>query len=261
MLLIKNPWGHFRWQGKYSFGDTKNWTAQLKQALGYSNFTKDQGVFWMDFDSVIDWFTSLDINWNPELLLYRKSFFDHWQAKDMLGGNSLSLKDNPQYFIDFMADAAQTAAAGQTFVCWVVISKLLVMHKDGSAEDEENSKDYMALHVYKNKDKGQKVLEDRHCLKRSTYSPEQTTMLYLNLPSADHLQVENVLNLVLDQHKRERDLFYNIRVYSSVPFVTGRSGMSFKFKQEVIVPQFPGGGVPSSTIFYKNPQFMISTDR
>ena len=159
------------------------------------------------------------------------------------------------------ADAAQTAAAGQTFVCWVVISKLLVMHKDGSAEDEENSKDYMALHVYKNKDKGQKVLEDRHCLKRSTYSPEQTTMLYLNLPSADHLQVENVLNLVLDQHKRERDLFYNIRVYSSVPFVTGRSGMSFKFKQEVIVPQFPGGGVPSSTIFYKNPQFMISTDR
>ena len=95
MLLIKNPWGHFRWQGKYSHGDKQNWTPQLKQALGYDNFTKDQGVFWMDFDSVLDWFTSLDINWNPELLLYRKSFFDHWQAKDMLGGNSLSLKDNP----------------------------------------------------------------------------------------------------------------------------------------------------------------------
>ena len=59
----------------------------------------------MDFDSVLTWFDSLDINWNPDLLLYRKSFFDHWQAKDMLHVNSLSLKDNPQYFIDFVADA------------------------------------------------------------------------------------------------------------------------------------------------------------
>jgi len=25
MLLVKNPWGHFRWQGKYSHGDA-NWT-------------------------------------------------------------------------------------------------------------------------------------------------------------------------------------------------------------------------------------------
>ena len=25
MLLVKNPWGHFRWKGKWSYGD-KNWT-------------------------------------------------------------------------------------------------------------------------------------------------------------------------------------------------------------------------------------------
>lgn len=25
MLLIKNPWGHYSWKGKYSFGDS-NWT-------------------------------------------------------------------------------------------------------------------------------------------------------------------------------------------------------------------------------------------
>ena len=49
----------------------------------------------MDFDSVLTWFDSLDINWNPDLLLYRKSFFDHWQAKDMIHANCLSLKDNP----------------------------------------------------------------------------------------------------------------------------------------------------------------------
>jgi len=29
MLLIKNPWGHFSWKGKFAYGD-KNWTPELK---------------------------------------------------------------------------------------------------------------------------------------------------------------------------------------------------------------------------------------
>jgi len=51
------------------------------------------------------WFDSLDINWNPELLQYRKDFFDMWRASDMLQNNSLSLKENPQYCLAFVADA------------------------------------------------------------------------------------------------------------------------------------------------------------
>ena len=42
----------------------------------------------------------------------------------MTQSNSLSLKDNPQYCIDFMADAQQIAQAGQQFIAWIVISKL-----------------------------------------------------------------------------------------------------------------------------------------
>ena len=26
MLLIKNPWGHYRWKGRYSYDDKKSWT-------------------------------------------------------------------------------------------------------------------------------------------------------------------------------------------------------------------------------------------
>ncbi len=29
MLLVKNPWGHFGWKGKYSFGDAA-WTPELR---------------------------------------------------------------------------------------------------------------------------------------------------------------------------------------------------------------------------------------
>lgn len=117
------------------------------------------------------------------------------------------------------------------------------------------------MHVYNNPNKGQKVLEDRGCIKRATYSPEQTVMLYLKLNSAEHLTQQNVMNLVLDQHKRTRDLFYNVRVFSEVPFSVNRSSMNFKFSQEIIVPSCAGGGVPSSPLFYQNPQFFISCDR
>ena len=60
----------------------------------------------MDYQSVLTYFDSLDINWNPDLLQYRKSFFDLWKSADMNHSRTLSLKDNPQYCIDFMADQA-----------------------------------------------------------------------------------------------------------------------------------------------------------
>jgi len=94
-LLVKNPWGHTRWKGKYSYEDTRSWTPQLKQLFGYNNLKEDKGVFWIDFDSVVQWFDHLDLNWNPELLIYRKSFFDMWKAAEMNHTNSLSLKMNP----------------------------------------------------------------------------------------------------------------------------------------------------------------------
>jgi hypothetical protein len=72
------------------------------------------------------------------------------------------------------------------------------MHKDGSFEEEEKSSDYMAMHVFNNPNKGMKVLEDKSCLQRSVYSPEQTIMLYLQLDKSQNFNVGNVLNLVLD---------------------------------------------------------------
>ena len=72
----------------------------------------------------------------------------------MTQSNSLSLKDNPQYCIDFMADAQQIAQAGQQFIAWIVISKLQLVHTDGFTEEVEDAKDYIAMHVYNNSNKG-----------------------------------------------------------------------------------------------------------
>jgi calpain-7 len=258
-FLVKNPWGHFRWQGKYSYGDS-NWTPSLKAALGYDNFDEDKGVFWIEFASVMEFFDSLDINWNPDLLVYNKSFFDHWKAADMVNSNTFSIKDNPQYYINYMANESELATIGPNFISWVVISKLLITHPDGSHEDEEDSKDYLAMHCYPNNGKA-KVLEDRNCVKKSKYSSTQTIMLYLDLPSQTYLHPQKVLNLVLDQLDRKKDLYFNVRVFSNVAFEVGRAGLNYKFRQEILVPNTMGGGTANAPFFYKNPQFFIGADR
>jgi len=159
----------------------------------------------MDFDSVLSWFEGIAINWNPDLLLYRKSYFDHWTIENMLRYDSkVSLKENPQYYIKFCQPEGQQSIAqsGDTIIAWVVISKLLVMHKNGDFEIEENAKDYIAMHVYPNNEKGSKILTASNSLIRSHYSSEQSVMLYLEIKAAEYFNLNKVLNLVLDQLDR-----------------------------------------------------------
>lgn len=96
MLLVKNPWGHMCFKGKFSVNDTKNWTPELKQALKFEMLeNKDNGVFWIDLDTFCKVYERIYINWNPNLLIYRKSFFDLWKCADMSNGDYISVKTNP----------------------------------------------------------------------------------------------------------------------------------------------------------------------
>ena len=137
---------------------------------------------------------------------------------------------------------------------------MLVMHKDGSYEVEENAKYYIAMHVYPNGEKGTKVLTPINSLIRSHYSSEQTVMLYLKLKADEYFGINKVLNLVLDQMDRTQDLFYQVRVFSSYPFEMQRIGKQFSVSEKIQVPDCIGGGVPSSHHFYKNPQFLVCVD-
>lgn len=33
--MVKNPWTHLRWKGRYSENDTASWTAEMRAALAY----------------------------------------------------------------------------------------------------------------------------------------------------------------------------------------------------------------------------------
>ena len=73
MFLLKNPWSHLRWKGNFSELDTKNWTPEMCKILNYdpkSAQTFDNGVFWIDYDSLCHFFDVLYMNWNPALFTH-----------------------------------------------------------------------------------------------------------------------------------------------------------------------------------------------
>jgi len=74
---------------------------------------------------------------------------------------TVSLKNNPQYFIKFMPPA-NGAPVGESIHLWIMVSKLAGFYnKNGSLEDEEMSKDYIALHAYPSSQEGAKTLTDK----------------------------------------------------------------------------------------------------
>lgn len=42
MFLLKNPWTHLRWKGRYSERDLPSWTEDLKKALDYNPLDAQQ---------------------------------------------------------------------------------------------------------------------------------------------------------------------------------------------------------------------------
>lgn len=73
LVQLKNPWSHVRWRGNYSELDTKHWTPELRQTLNFDPTSAamfDNGVFWIDYDSILRFYDVFYLNWNPGLFSY-----------------------------------------------------------------------------------------------------------------------------------------------------------------------------------------------
>jgi calpain-7 len=102
MFQIKNPWSHLRWKGKFSEYDINNWTDELKKALDYDPKLAcniDNGVFWIDYESLCKFFDVFYLSWNPDLFSHTMCFHKKWSGSEGPVKDRYNLSENPQYVL------------------------------------------------------------------------------------------------------------------------------------------------------------------
>ncbi|EPB69965.1 calpain family cysteine protease [Ancylostoma ceylanicum] len=229
LLMVKNPWTHLRWKGRYSENDTISWTPALCRALDYdpsqakvkddgafessivltyslcftlsnSIVEMDLGVFWIDFESVCHFFDVFYVNWNPALFPFTYGIHATWDSCAGPVKDLYSVADNPQYCLE--VNNRTTSAV------WI----LLTRHITDIGDFAEN-KEYITVMVYKS---GKKI-----------YIPIDPKPLYEGMRiNSPHYLCQMVVSepgpqkytLVVAQYEKMNTIYYTLRVYSSCQF-------------------------------------------
>ncbi|KAK3108545.1 hypothetical protein FSP39_010301 [Pinctada imbricata] len=203
LFLLKNPWSHLRWKGKFSENDLGNWTPEMQKLLNYDPKSAqqfDNGVFWIDYESLCHFFDVIYINWNPDLFKYTTCMHSTWTAKEGPKKDSYNISDNPQYRLEVRA--SQPAAV------WILLTRHIT-----DKDDFADNKEFITLLVYKND--GKKVFYP--------YSPPPyKDGVRINTPHYLCKMVENKgvnkYTLVVSQYEKNNTIHYTLRVYSSCEF-------------------------------------------
>ncbi|KAJ3353240.1 calpain 7 [Entophlyctis luteolus] len=212
--------------GKFSHLDHVNWTPELKEALNFDRLgamQHDDGIFWMDFSSVMQFFESIHVNWNPSLFRYQHVMHVSWPLETGPAVDVFSLAHNPQYGLEVDLTDAQSQ---HDHTVWLLLSKHVTM--------KEENKDYITLHIY----------ADTNC--NRVYYPEMYKVIYVgmyvNNPHilasfrADSLEWKEGepkrrrYTVVLSQHEKTRSLSFSLRAYAKESFKFGAIGKEYPYE-------------------------------
>ncbi|KAF7730256.1 calpain 7 [Apophysomyces ossiformis] len=261
-MQVKNPWSHKRWCGPYSHADNINWTPELKEALNYDPCIaekNDDGIFWIDFESVCQHFTSIHLNWNPELFTHRWVLHSVWPEnigpkKDLYnlgdgicGGRRRRYADcrdflgyNPQFSLTMDVPDKKPAAI------WLLLSKHITV-------TEENT-DYITLHIYNNANGG-RVYYPEEPFKEGTYVNSPHILVRFNAPPGT-----SEYTIVVSQHEKARSLYFSLRAFSLAPFKLLEVPMRYPIEQKISgqwTEQTAGGNAWNAS-YLNNPQWKIT---
>ncbi|KAI8339399.1 hypothetical protein BC941DRAFT_420385 [Chlamydoabsidia padenii] len=242
-MQVKNPWSHKRWCGPYSHLDTTHWTPELMDALNFDPSVAEQiddGIFWIDFESVCSYFYSIHLNWNPELFTHRWVLHYVWPENVGPKRDIHNLGYNPQFSLTVDVPDKKPAAV------WLLLSKHIMV-------TEENT-DYITLHVYNNTN-GERIYYPGEPFKEGTYLNNAHILVRFNVPPG-----KSSYTIVVSQFEKERSLYFSLRAYSLAPFKLREVPLRYLIEQKISGQwdDLTAGGNSSNASYMHNPQWKIT---
>ncbi|KAF9420194.1 calpain 7, partial [Entomortierella beljakovae] len=284
LLQVKNPWSHKRWKGPFSHLDADHWTEELKKELNFDQFAalkNDDGIFWIDYDSVCSTFDTIHINWNLETLNYRAVIHAPWPCNYGPKRDNYNLGYNPQFTLKTNVRGSRPCGI------WLLLSKHIT-------KTEENT-DYITCHVYDAQKQPQNLISAftpttpatpstsgsvTSLQEKSTSSLpalsvqshgtriyyEGNSMIkgtYVNSPHIlvrfETPPVQSEYTIVLSQHVKTRDLHFTIRVYATCEFELKEIPNKYAIEKKIECgwTEETAGGSSYNAGFINNPQYRL----
>ncbi|KAK6617934.1 hypothetical protein RUM43_014163 [Polyplax serrata] len=249
LMQLKNPWSHVRWRGNYSELDVVHWTPDLRSALNFdpeSASMFDNGIFWIDYESILNFFDVFYINWNPELFSYTYCIHRLWQAGIGPAKDAYNIGENPQFKLHIPGD--------QLGSVWVLLTRHIT-----DVEDFKDNQEFITLLVYKTS--GKRVYYPRDPAPFidgvRINSPHYLCKIVLTEDS------DRTYTLVISQYEKMHNIYYTLRAYSTLPFTLNHIDSNWNFCQE-ITGQWSGasaGGCANYTTTYgSNPCYQFKLE-
>ncbi|XP_038044478.1 calpain-7-like [Patiria miniata] len=242
LLQLKNPWSHLRWKGRYSETDETNWTAELQKALNFDPKNAqqfDNGVFWIDLDSLCHFFDVIYMNWNPKLFPYTYVIHSEWKAGEGPKKDNFNLSNNPQYKLDVRGNGA----------VWVLLTRHIT-----DKDDFADNKEFITLLVYKG---GKKVYYPND-------PPPYIDGTRINSPHylcKMLIQDKSVYTIVVSQFEKSNTIRYSLRVYSTCEFKLSKMPEPYTNTKQITGEwkgRTAGGCANNRASFVNNPIYQVT---
>ncbi|XP_055947914.1 calpain-7-like [Argiope bruennichi] len=218
LFLLKNPWSHLRWKGRYSEHDTKNWTLQLKEALKYDPRNAqmfDNGVFWIDYDSLLHFFRVIYLNWNPEIFKYTYCIHQSWKAGVGPTKDLFNIGENPQFCLDLKSSNCAV---------WILLTRHIT-----DRDDFANNREFIAVVVYKNEGHKVYIPDDPEPYIDGVRINSPHYLCKMVIPQGGTTKY----TLVVSQYEKTNTIYFTLRVYATCPFTLSSIPNVYKHKHEI----------------------------
>ncbi|CAD0114294.1 unnamed protein product [Aureobasidium uvarum] len=246
LMLVKNPWCEgMSWRGSIPRSPIDDEDDEDEEVLPSSRDLLNQddkltpGTFWMDLNSVMQYFESIYLNWNPGLFRYRQDIHFAWD---------LSASSSSSKYKSFSSNQQFCVSTAASSTAWLLLSRHF---KDG--KENVHPSEYISLYVFDNN--GARVYLSDGAVQRGPFVDSLQTLVRL-----DNLEANKKYTIVpVEQDLGPTTHSFTLSVFANARITIGEAPNRYPCHKTITTAwtEETAGGNAHSPTYSQNPQFSI----